>query len=123
MFTFIKAQAVSLTASFIDFLITVLVVELLHCWYVWGAIAGTVAGGVAYFSLGRVWVFAAAEKKMLPQMFRYLLVWVGYLLLNASCVFLITRYGGANYIVSKVCVSIILGISYNYGLQKKFVFK
>src|SRR5882724_10246917 len=121
MFTFIKAQAASLTASFIDFLTTVLVVELLHCWYVWGTIAGTVAGGIAYFLLGRAWVFTVTEKKMLPQIVRYLLVWVGYLLLNASCVFIITHYGGANYIVSKVCVSILLGISYNYGLQKKFV--
>jgi putative flippase GtrA len=118
MFTFTKAQAVSLTASCTDFLVTIIVVEFLHGWYVSGTIAGTISGGITYFLLGRVWVFAATEKKILPQMTRYLLVWAGYLLLNASCVFLITRFGGANYIVSKVCVSILLGISYNYGLQK-----
>jgi len=123
MFIFIKAQAVSLTASLIDFLTTILIVELLHFWYVAGTIIGTIFGGIAYFLLGRSWVFASREKKMLPQMTRYLLVWIGYLILNAGFVVLITHYGGANYVLSKVSVSILLGISYNYWLQKKFVFK
>lgn len=123
MFTFIKAQAVSLTASCIDFLVTIFVVEFLGAWYVSGTIAGTVSGGITYFLLGRVWAFDATAKRMLPQMVRYLLVWVGYLLLNAGAVFLMTRYGGTNYVVSKVFVSILLAVSYNYVLQKKFVFK
>jgi putative flippase GtrA len=123
MFTFIKAQATSLAASFVDFLITIVAVELLNCWYVWGTIAGTIAGGITYFSLGRSWVFSAEENKVLPQIYRYLIVWIGYLLLNAGFVFLITRFSGVNYIVSKILVSISLSVSYNYYLQKKFVFK
>lgn len=123
MFTFIKAQTVSLTASCTDFLVTIFVVEFLHGWYVSGTIAGTISGGITYFLLGRVWVFAATEKKIFPQITRYLLVWAGYLLLNTGGVFLMTRYGETNYVVSKVCVSILLAVSYNYGLQKKFVFK
>jgi len=123
MFTFIKAQAVSLTASCIDFLVTIFVVVFLHGWYVSGTIAGTVSGGITYFLLGRAWAFSATEKKMLPQLTRYLLTWAGYLLLNAVAVYLMTRYGGMNYLASKVCVSIVLADSYNYALQKKFVFK
>ncbi len=123
MLTFIRAQAASLTASCIDFLTTILLVSVFHCWYMVGTVLGTIAGGIAYFSLGRSWIFDAKEKKLMPQVVRYLMVWIGYLLLNASFVFLITHYAGVNYIVSKVSVSILLGISYNYLLQKKFVFK
>jgi putative flippase GtrA len=123
MLTFIKAQAASLTASLVDFLTTILLVELLHCWYLWGTAAGTIAGGITYFLLGRTWVFSAAERKMLPQMVRYLLIWTGYLLLNAGAVFLITHYASVNYIFSKMGVSVLLGVSYNYGFQKYFVFK
>jgi len=123
MLTFIKAQAISLTASLVDFLTTILIVEVFHGWYLWAAVTGTVVGGLTYFLLGRNWVFSAEHRKVIPQMARYLLVWTGYLVLNASFVYLITRFAGLNYVVSKVSVSVLLGISYNYLLQKKFVFK
>ncbi|PWT77874.1 MAG: GtrA family protein [Bacteroidetes bacterium] len=123
MFTFLKAQAVSLTASCIDFLATILIVEVLHDWYLWASITGTLLGGLTYFILGRNWVFGGINKKIGPQLARYFVVWIGYLILNAGFVYLITHYLGSNYVVSKVSVSVIMAISYNYLLQKKFVFK
>ena len=123
MLTFIKAQADSLTATLVDFIVTILLVEGFHCWYVVGTAAGTVSGGITHFSLGRSWVFKAGEGKIQAQALKYLLVWIVYLLLNTGSVFLITRYSGASYIYSKVCVSLLMGVSYNYLLHKKFVFK
>jgi putative flippase GtrA len=123
MLTFIKAQAVSLTATIVDYLTTILFVALLHQWYVTGNIAGMFAGGITYFLLGRFWVFKAQDNNVLPQAARYLLVWTGYLMLSVSLVFLITQYAGVNYIISKICVSIVLAAGYNYVLQRFFVFK
>ncbi|HEX4849941.1 MAG TPA: GtrA family protein [Puia sp.] len=123
MVTFLKAQAISLTASCIDFLTTILIVEVLHDWYLWASIIGTLAGGITYFILGRNWVFGGFNKKMGPQLARYFVVWIGYLILNAGLVYVITTYLDSNYAVSKVSVSVIMAISYNYLLQKKFVFK
>ena len=123
MFTFFKAQAASLTATLVDFLVTIVLVEVFHCWYVIGSAVGTFSGGVTHFSLGRSWVFKARDGKIHTQIIKYLLVWIVYLLLNTGSVFLLTRYTGANYIYSKICVSILMGVSYNYVLHKKFVFK
>ena len=123
MMTFIKAQAVSLTATIVDYLTTIILVALLHQWYLWGSVAGTIAGGITYFFLGRIWAFKAVGHEVLPQAVRYLIVWAGYLILSALLVFLITRYVGFNYIVSKIAVSILLAVGYNYVLQKHFVFK
>ena len=123
MFTFLKAQAVSLLASAIDFLITVIAVELIGCWYVLGPIIGTVSGGLTHFSISRSWVFNASEKHMPSQVFRYLMVWIGNLVLNASGVWMVTYFAGINYVVSKALTSILVAFFYNYIIQKRYVFK
>jgi putative flippase GtrA len=121
--SFFKAQAASLTATAVDFSLTVLLKEWLHWWYLLASVLGTVVGGIVNFSMSRRWVFSAREKKMYFQAVKYVLVWVGNLLLVSGGVFLMTRYGEISYLVSKVTVSIFVGYFYNYKLQKIFVFK
>src|SRR5271169_668956 len=123
MFTFFKAQAASITATLVDILVTIFFVEALQCWYVAGSIAGTVSGGITHFSMCRNWVFDASGRKMPAQIFKYLLVWNGNLLLTSTGIFLVTHYMGINYAISKMMISVLVGITYNYLLQKNFVFK
>jgi putative flippase GtrA len=122
MATFVKAQASSLIASLFDFLTTVVCKEFFYLWYVIANIIGTIVGGATNFALGRLWVFHGKEKSMPQQIFKYLVVWSGNAFLNTAGVFLVTHYTGLSYIVSKIVVSLIVGFSYNYILQKKFVF-
>ncbi len=121
--TFIKAQAASLAASLTDFLTTIFLVEVLRCWYLSASLTGTILGGVTHFLISRIWVFDAREKGIPKQVVKYILVWMGNLTLNGLGVFIITHYLNVNYVISKIVVSIIIGITYNYLLQKKFVFK
>lgn len=123
MFTFLKAQTASLAASAVDFLVTIIAVELCGLWYVAGTIVGTVSGGGMHFTLGRTWVFNAADKTVPAQAIKYFMVWNGSLLLNASGVYVITHYGGINYVYSKVVMSLLVGFFYNYIIQKRYVFK
>ena len=60
---------------------------------------------------------------MLHQAFKYLIVWIGNLVLVSAGVFILTNYGGISYLVSKIAVSVLVGFFYNYTLQKRFVFK
>ncbi|TWR30999.1 GtrA family protein [Mucilaginibacter pallidiroseus] len=122
MATFVKAQASSLIASALDFLTTIVCKEIFHVWYVAANLIGTVVGGIANFMLGRVWVFHGESKGMPKQILKYVIVWGGNAFLNTSGVFLVTHYFGLSYIISKVVVSLIVGVTYNYFLQKKFVF-
>jgi putative flippase GtrA len=122
MATFVKAQASSLIASLFDFLTTVVCKEFFYLWYVVANIIGTIVGGATNFVLGRVWVFHKKEKSAPKQILRYILVWSGNAFLNTAGVFLVTHYIGLSYIISKIIVSFLVGISYNYILQKKFVF-
>lgn len=123
MLTFVKAQAASLTASTIDFLTTTFCVEVLKMNAVIGSATGTILGGVTNFTMGRRWAFSARSGKMTLQMYRYILVWVGNLLLNTGGMYVATTFTNVNYLLAKVCISLIVGIGYNYTLQKYFVFK
>lgn len=123
MFTFLKAQTASIVASVVDFLVTIVAVELFGFWYLAGAVTGTISGGITHFSLGRNWVFHASDKSIPAQAMKYFMVWNGSLMLNASGVYLITHYGGLNYIYSKILSSLLVGFFYNYIIQKKYVFR
>ena len=122
MLTFIKAQASSLLASIFDFMTTIVSVQLFGVWYIAGSITGTIAGGWLNFTMGRRWVFKSGESKIYKQLIKYFIVWVGNLVLVTSGVFVLTRVVGLNYILSKLSVSLVVGSTYNYLMQKRFVF-
>jgi putative flippase GtrA len=122
MIIFLKTQAASIIGSIADFLVTIVLVELFHCWYIAGNLAGNICGAGTQFLLCRDWVFAGTEGKLNLQMIKFVGVWVGNLLLSAGGIYLLTHFGGLNYILSKLITSAILGVSYNYLMLKKFVF-
>ena len=120
---FIKAQLASFSGTAIDFSTTIVSVEVFNHWYVASNLAGNILGGLANFTLGRIWVFQARGEKLHLQAFRYVLVWIGNIILNTSGVFVLTHYMSISYIYSKVIVSLFVSVGWNYFLQKYFVFK
>lgn len=123
MIQFLKAQASSLIATVADFLVTIVCKEILGMWYLLANILGVISGGLVNFWINRDWVFNGREKAARYQAIRYFVIWTGNLLLNAAGVWLLTQYSSFNYLVSKTVVSLIVGWTYNYFLQKNFVFK
>ncbi|MFY7898564.1 MAG: GtrA family protein [Chitinophagaceae bacterium] len=123
MVTFLKAQAASLTASVVDYITTIICVELFKVWYLYGNIIGTIVGGITHFTISKNWVFQKKNHSLLSQIIKYISVWIGNLILNNVGVFVITHYIGISYFFSKIIVSLLVGFTYNYFLQKKFVFK
>lgn len=123
MIKFAKAQLASFLASLVDYGITVFAVEVVGFWYLAGSSTGTILGGATNFSLGRNWVFKGGERERHIQLFRYFMVWSGYLFLATAGVYLLTHFGNFNYLVSKASVTLFLAVAYNYPLQKRFVFR
>jgi len=119
----LKAQAAAAAGTAVDFLVTIACVEGLHCWYLLATALGNTAGGITNFYLGRHLVFKAAQQQARPQGVRYLVVWLGSMLLNAGGVYLLTELLHANYLISKVVVSLVVGIGFNYFMQLHFVFR
>ena len=122
MLTFVKAQAASILGSIADFLVAIVLVEVFHCWYIIANLIGNICGAIAQFILCRDWAFDADKRKTSSQVMKFVLVWIGNLLLSAAGVYFFKHYLHINYIISKTITSIMLGVSYNYFMQKKFVF-
>jgi putative flippase GtrA len=119
----VKAQVASLLGTGVDFLVTISCVEVLHSWYVLATVLGNVAGGITNFHLGRHFVFHASQASSSAQGRRYFLVWLGSMGLNAAGVYLFTQVLQLNYLHSKILVSLLVGLGFNYLLQRYFVFK
>lgn len=123
MITFLKANVASLTASALDYVVTILLVTIFKLDPVIASVTGTFCGGILNFIIGRNWVFKSKEAKMHHQAFKYGIVWVGNLILNAGGMWWLVKIVQLNYVISKVIVSVLVGFFYNYLLQKKYVFR
>ncbi len=131
--TFAFAQGAAVAGTAVDFLVTIFCTELLAIWYVISTAIGSVAGAITNFTMGRYWVFQSTENKLQTQALRYALVSLGSLILNTAGVYALTelmhrqlRDGVKHehdYIIAKVIVAVIVAVSYNFILQKNFVFK
>jgi len=130
---FAKAQGAAAAGTAVDFLVTILCTEALAIWYVISTALGSVAGAVTNFTMGRYWVFQSTENKVQTQALRYALVSAGSLILNTAGVYALTEFihrqlrdGEVykhDYIIAKVIVAIVVAVTYNFILQKNFVFK
>ncbi len=123
MLTFLKAQTASIIATTVDFSITIILVEIFGFEKVIASVCGTIAGAITHFLISRHWVFEATDGRMRSQALKYFLVWIVYLLITTSGFYFMNSYLKVNYIISKVFVAVIMSVSYNYFLHKKFVFK
>ncbi len=121
--SFIRSQLAAFLATVADFLIVILLTEVFGIWYVISNAIGAFVGTVVSFLLGRYWVFVSVQRKIQHQAFRYILVSAGSLILNTLGVYLLTENSSLNYIYSKMIISLIVGIGFNFVLHKKFVFK
>jgi len=120
--TYLKAQATAIIASSIDFLIYTLFVEAFNATYVPANLAGNICGAIMNFFLARTWAFDAENGKVSSQIFRYIIVWIGFLLLSAGGIYFLTHFTKLNHFLAKTITSIFLGLTYNYFMQKLFVF-
>jgi len=122
-FEFLKSQISAIVATGVDFLILLILVELFAVWYVVASAIAAFCGAVTNFVLGRHWAFLSHDDRWHHQAQRYALVATGSLILNTLGIFLLTDGLEVHYFASKVIVSLFLAVSFNFPLQKFYVFK
>ncbi|HNQ62303.1 MAG TPA: GtrA family protein [Bacteroidia bacterium] len=121
-YTYLRSQLSALLATVTDFVVTIICKEGIGIWYVHSVAIGAAVGALTAFLLNRNWVFKVQDKSVKQQALRYVLVAGGSWLLNISGVYLLTESIGISYLYSKVVVSILIGLSFNFILAKRFVF-
>ncbi|MDY0076644.1 MAG: GtrA family protein [Bacteroidales bacterium] len=120
--SFIRYNIVAGLATATDFLVLVLLTEAFQLWYMFSAVTGAVSGGVVSFILERNWAFHKRHGNIYKQTLKYSAVWVTSIFLNTSGLFILVEYANIHYIVSKVIVTVVVGIGFNYLTHKYFIF-
>lgn len=124
-----KAQVSAGLATLSDFLTTAFVFQLSR--HVMGSTAaGAVLGGIINCCINYRWTFQGTGRTKKSIFWRYLLVWIGSILLNTFgtdyAVSLCIRWFPKELtmvIICKAMVAILIAICWNFTMQKYFVFK
>ena len=122
MFTFLKSNIASISASLADYFVTIIAVQVCGFPIVLAGITGTVSGGAINFHMGRLWVFQKNQSARREQVKRYFVVWFGNLMLNTTGLYVLKSHV-VHYIIARLIISILVSVFYNYPLQKNYVFQ
>lgn len=120
---FIRYNIVALLATSVDFLVLIFFTEILHFWYLFSAVIGTLLGGIVAFILERNWTFIKKEDEIKSQAIRYAIVWCISLLLNTTLLFICVEFLEIQYVLSRVIVAVLISISFNFFSHKYYIFK
>jgi len=123
LWTFCKAQVSAQVATVCDFAMTLLLAEVVGLWYVASTFIGALTGGVVNCAVNYRWVFHAQSLDKRFVALKYLMVWAGSIALNTGGTYLLTEVSGVYFIVAKVVVAILVGVLWNYQLQRFFVYR
>lgn len=128
---FLEAQTSSLISTFVDFLITAVLVRFIGWWYVIATSAGALCGGTTNAIINYNWTFKGTEQQKRTILYRYFLVWIGSLILNTAGTTLVANiisHDGTPKALgivfeAKTIVAILVAIFWNFAMQKRFVYK
>ena len=123
-YTFFRHQIAGLTATIVDFGVTIFLTEVLLVWYVYSNATGALLGAIVNFFISSYWAFAGSKNKLSNQMYKYAVVSTGSLILNTFFVYLLTDWGFEfDYKISKFIVACTVAWTYNFLLMRYYVFK
>ncbi len=118
-----RHQVAGAIAFLVDFVVFVILTDLLNLWYVPSTAIGALVGAVLNFTLSTYWAFSGSKNSLKNQMFKYVLVSAGSILLNTLFVYLFTDFLSFDEKLSKLITAILIGSLYNFLLMRNFVFK
>ncbi len=121
--TFARNTLASLFTTALDFGTLTALVELARVDYVLATWVGTVVGSLSNFTINRLWTFDARDRPQGTQFLRFLLVQAGASLLHTLGVWIFTRFVGLPYQASKVVISALVYLGWNYPMNRWFVFR
>lgn len=121
---FAKAELSASVASIVDFGLAIGLVYSGLLTYGYANIIGVVCGGITNCVVNTKLVFDKTGRGARSIAMRYLMVWTGSMLLNGAGTNTVTWLIGAKYFVFiKATIAILVAVSFNYPLQRMFVFR
>lgn len=134
VFVFLRAQLSAQIATLADYLLTFACFRWLGFHYLIATAIGTTSGGLINCVVNYKWAFDTQDCQFKWVFFKYILVWAGSFALNVGGLYLLVEFLKANtplweqnsslyLMVSKITVSFLVSIGWNYVLHRYFVFR
>jgi putative flippase GtrA len=120
---FIRSQLVSLGSTAIDFSSSLILHHLLDVYYVTATTLGSVFGAVTSFILSRNWVFLNRHGHIRKQIVRFLIINTFSIFANTTGVFFFKENFDFSFFVSRIIVAVLIGIFFNFFMNRYFVFR
>ena len=121
--SFIRSQMSSAIATAMDFTVFVFLTEIIKVYYVAAAAIAAFVGAIISFFLGRNWAFSRKDGHLTLQAVRYIITSSTSLLLNTYGIYALTEYAGIQYIYSKIIISLLVGVFFNFFMYRYFVYR
>ncbi len=121
--SFLRAQIVSLTATTTDFFVSIGLYQVFDIYYVTSTILGALSGACTSFTLGRNWAFINRQGKISRQALKFILTNGFSLFANTTGVYFFKENFDLSFVASRVIVAVFVGVSFNFLLNRYFVFR
>lgn len=123
LYNLFRHQIAGLIATAVDFGVLIILTEFFDVWYVLSTALGALFGAVTNFFISSYWAFSGSKNSLVNQMFKYVIVSAGSLILNTLFVYILTDFLQFDYKISKVITAITIAWTYNFLLMRYYVFK
>ena len=121
--TFSRSTLTSLFTTALDIGTLTGLVEWFGVNYVLATWLGTIVGSLSNFTINRLWAFDARDRPGTGQFLRFILAQAGASLWHTLGVWLLTRFLGIPYLGSKLAISALVYLGWNYPMNRWFVFR
>lgn len=121
--SFIRSITNSLFATFVDYVVTILLASYFQLYYLSATFIGNIFGAVTSFLIGRHWVYKKKNSRWQKQVIRFVIINLLSIYLNTTGVYFLIENFDMNLIWAKTWIAIGVGIFFNFIMQKYFVFK
>lgn len=119
-----KTQVAAFLGGIADYIIMIILTEVIGLFYTYGVIIGGIIGGMVNFSVNKFWTFKSIQSSfIISQILKFSLMTIGSIVLKTIGTYLFTETIGIDYKFSRLITDTIVCFCFNYLIQRYWVFK
>ncbi|SFT10217.1 GtrA family protein [Sphingobacterium wenxiniae] len=121
--SFGKAQISAFIGGISDFAIYTFCLQVLGFSAHGSNVLSGTLGAIVNFTINRYWAFESTTQPIGNQLWKFVLVVIGSISLKSTGIYLLVDYLHWNPFYSKLAVELVVSLSFNFLLQKYWVFR
>lgn len=121
--TFTKAESSAMIATAFDYVVLFVCDKLLGFEFYHATFIGAMSGGIMNCFINYRFVFDTSDLKRSQVVRRYMIIWAGSIILNFLGTLFFKGMVHLKAYYARVVTTVLVGICWNYGMQRFFVFQ